>query len=907
MAKKSKPSKNMKLYSNLASSRKAKKEDRLRKKAQYKASLPKHPVKRFFYRLHPKRVAGFVFSKEGLLTFLKIFGVLMIVGIAFAASVFAYYRQDLKKINASDLTRKIQTTVNEYYDRHGKLLWEDKGDGDYKLVVKSESINKYVKDATVAIEDKSFYEHHGVSLQGIVRALVNNLKGGSTQGGSTLTQQLVKQVFLAEEAYDRSWGGVPRKIKEAILATEIERMYTKDEILTLYLNESSYGGRRNGVESGAQAYFNKSSKDLTLPEAALLASIPNQPYLYDPWNTEGNEYLIARQRYVLDQMVETGAITKEEAEEAKKFNILATVKREQNSLEDIKAPHFVLEVRDQLENQLGMTTVRAGGLKITTTLDLEAQKYAEQAVAAGAKLIGYTGADNLSMSSIDVDTGQVIAMVGSVNFSKAGYGQRNASTSLLEPGSSIKPVADYIPLFMEREGVNYGPGSILRDENIDSLYCAGSVSNCTLQNYTRGTYGNVTIRKSLGSSLNRPAVKAMYIAGTEQALKINRELGNISYCADAEFAGLSSAIGGGCRVRQVEHTNAFASIARGGSYKPITYILEVKNSSNEQLLAWKNAQGKRVVDPQTAYMVTDILADPTARSLTFGAQAYSFGFVVDGVWTASKTGTTENGRGQAKDSWMMGYSSKIATGVWSGNHDGRPMASSDNSPVRRVMNDYMYNVHHSVYAKQGKWKSGDKIAQPEGLKRMTVMGQTDIWPSWFNQSQIAKGEKMTFDKVSKKLATDCTPPDARVEVTVTKMKDPITKKDVVFGADGYDATKKDDVHKCNDAKPSVNSVQTSPNSITVNLSAGTHPLTTATVAVAGQTVFSGNASSTLRISHNFTASNQTISVTVRDRALYSSTQSFMGPNVGSNDDDGETPPTANNSSSTRRWPRQRDS
>ncbi len=878
MPKKNK-AKNMKLYSNLASSRKAKQEAKLRQKAQYKASLPKNPVKRFFYRLHPKRVAKFLFSKEGLIASLKVLGVLIVLGVALLAGVFAYFRQDLKEINANDLTRKVQTTVNVYYDRNGKLLWEDKGDDNYRLVVENKNINKYIKDATVAIEDRSFYDHHGVSVAGITRAFINNLRGKSVQGGSTLTQQLVKQVFLADEAHNRGIDGIPRKIKEIILAIEIERKYSKDDILALYLNESPYGGRRNGVESGAKSYFKKSSKNLTLPEAALLAAIPNQPFLYDPYNTEGNEALIARQHYVLDSMVEVGSITKEEAEKAKKFDILATIQQEEDSLKGIKAPHFVLEVRNQLENHLGMTTVRAGGLKIKTSLDLEAQQYAEQAVAKGATMIGATGADNMSLSSVDVDTAQVIAMVGSVDFRKAGYGQRNATTSLLEPGSSIKPLVDYIPLFKEREGVNYGPGSILRDENIDNIYCAGSISNCTLQNYTRRTYGNVTIRKSLGSSLNRPAVKAMYIAGIEDSLKTNRDLGNLSYCADNQNAGLSSAIGGGCRVKQIEHTNAYASVARGGSYKPLTYVLEVKNSSNEQLMVWKDAQGKRVVDPQTAFMVSDILADASARSLTFGAQAYGYGFVVDGVWTAVKTGTTENGHGQAKDSWMMGYSNKIATGVWSGNHDGRPLYSSDNSPVRMAMGEYMYNVHHNVYAKQNKWKSGDQIAQPEGMKRMTVMGQTDIWPSWFNQSQVAKTQKMTFDKVSKRLATECTPDEAKIEIAITKMVDPISKKEIILNSEGYNSAEKDNVHKCGDTKPSVNSVQTTPNSIMISIAQGTHQLTTATVSVGGQEVFNGSASLTIKISHNFTASKQTITVTVRDQALYSSQQSFTGPDV----------------------------
>ena len=251
------------MYSNLTRGRKTKKDAAARKKAEYLASLPKHPVKRLLYRLHPKRVAGYWFSKKGGFMALKILVACVLLGILSVGALFAYYRKDLDTIRPGELAKRVQTTVTKYLDRNGNLLWEDKGDGDYKLVVKGEDINKYMKEATVAIEDKDFYTHGGISVTGIFRSIVNNANGGSTQGGSTLTQQLVKQVFFADEAQKRGLNGVPRKIKEMILAIEVERMYDKDQILNLYLNESPYGGRRNGVVSGAQTYFGKSSKDLT--------------------------------------------------------------------------------------------------------------------------------------------------------------------------------------------------------------------------------------------------------------------------------------------------------------------------------------------------------------------------------------------------------------------------------------------------------------------------------------------------------------------------------------------------------------------------------------------------------------------------------------------------------------------
>ena len=336
-----------------------------------------------------------------------------------------------------------------------------------------------MRQATVAIEDKNFYHHAGVDPTALVRATWVTLRGGAVQGGSTLTQQLIKQVYFSDEAKDRSMSGIPRKIKEMILAIEIEKMYEKEEIITMYLNESPYGGRRNGVESAAQTYFKKSAKDLDLAESALLAAIPNNPAVYNPYNIDGNEALIERQHKVLNVMVEMGEITQEEADAAKEVDILARIQPEQSQYENIRAPWAVLEAKSQLESKYGIKTLRKGGFTIKTTIDLRAQNIAEDAVRAG---------------------GQVMAMVGSVDWNREGYGQLNAATSNLEPGSSIKPILDYTPLFMERDGVNYGPGSVLKDENIDKIYCAGTFGGCSLRNADRKFHGNITIRTALSTS-----------------------------------------------------------------------------------------------------------------------------------------------------------------------------------------------------------------------------------------------------------------------------------------------------------------------------------------------------------------------------------------------------------------------
>lgn len=290
----------MNLYSSLVYRSRAKKEAKARKEAEELAKLPKEPVKRFFAKLHPKRVFRFIFSKKGLFFFLKVTAVMFLLGVIAIGGLFLYYKKDLDEIRLDQM--KVSGTVNTYLDRNGQVLWEDKGDGDYRLVVEGENISTYMRQATVAIEDREFYNHPGVNFFAIVRAFLSSVSGRGVQGGSTLTQQLIKQVYFSDEASNRTITGLPRKIKEMILALELEKMYSKEQIITMYLNESPYGGRRNGVESAAQAYFKKSAKELTLAESALLASIPNNPSYLSPYNTAANKALIARQQKTLDVM-----------------------------------------------------------------------------------------------------------------------------------------------------------------------------------------------------------------------------------------------------------------------------------------------------------------------------------------------------------------------------------------------------------------------------------------------------------------------------------------------------------------------------------------------------------------------------------------------------------------------------
>lgn len=858
--------------------------------------LPKEPVPRFFAHFRWERIKAYWFSKAGLKRIGKIFAACILLGIIGIGALFIYYKSQLKEIKLGNLT--IDETVNTYLDRNGVVLWEDKGVDDYRLVVDEADISTYVRQATVAIEDRNFYHHPGVDLGALVRAVLSTVSGRGVQGGSTLTQQLIKQVYFSDEAASENRGGITRKIKELILSIELEKMYSKEQIITMYLNESPYGGRRNGIESAAQTYFGKNAKDLNLAESALLAAVPNNPAVLNPYNEAGHEGLIARQHKVLDVMVEMGYISQAEADEAKAVPILDQIIPESNQYENMLAPHFVMEVKHMLEEKYGIQTMRSGGFTIKTTLDYRAQEIAQEAVAAGDALRYLNGSDNIALASVDVETSQVLAMVGSINWDTPIYGEVNATTSLLEPGSTIKPVLDYSALFSIKDGdVVYGPGTVLKDENIDSLYCAGYTGACALRNASGQFYGNLTIRQSLGNSLNIGAVKALYLSGIDNALAILRGLGDKSYCVDNDQAGLSMAIGSGCGVRAIEHANTYASVARGGSYKDLVYVLEMKDASGKVVETWQDSAGERIIDEEVAYLLADILSDPNARKITFGGQANSFGFVVPGVWTASKTGTTTTTNSAvAKDAWMASFSTAVATVVWNGNHDGAGLTSSTNEIVRRVVNDYMERVHKEIYASEGRWSPEDKPIRPAGIQSLTVGGKTDIWPSWYNnkKSGVTK-TTLIFNKENHLLATSCTPESKKIEIEVTKMVDPTSGTEIWYVPEPYNDKEKDPCTNTpdEDRPPTIDITTTkgdgsSKKTLTVAVTKGSEDLKTYKLFVDGARVSpqATNSGGVLTLTYALKGNEKSVSVEVTDAAGNSFTQgsSINGPNSSSDND-----------------------
>lgn len=863
--------KKMNLYANLVASRRSKADAKARRKAEYLATLPKQPLKRLMYRLHPKRVAKFWFSKQGAITLLKLVGIGLIVLGIFIAALFAYYRRELDAFSPEQLAKSVQTTVTKYYDRNNVLLWEDKGDENYKIVVDTKDIADVMKQATISIEDKDFYKHGGISITGIARATFANLTGGTVQGASTLTQQLIKQVFFAQESQaNRIDFG--RKLKEAILSIEVERMYTKDQILTLYLNEVPYGGRRNGVESAAKTYFGISAKDLNLSQAALIAAIPQNPSYYNPYTLtpQASKDLIERQQLVLDDMAEQGYITKDQAAEAKKVAILDTIKPEISATEDIKAPWFVLAVRDQLEEQFGTKVVREGGLTVKTTLDWRIQEKAQNSIAANYKYATAINANNMALSAIDVPTGQILAMVGSYDYADKTIGAVNAATANLNPGSSIKPFI-YANLLKPQQGQNWGAGSILVDRNIKDS------TGLDIQNYDGKFKGAITMRSALGMSRNPPAIQAAQIGGLDNAIQTTKDAGDRIYCNGFDY-GLTAAIGT-CAVTEVQHANAYATLARQGVYKPEAYTLEVKNGQGQVLSQWKDDQSKSVLDPQITYILSDILSDDSARSPVFGSRAK--GFNVPGVKTATKTGTTDDGAGHAKDSWMMSYSPRMAVGMWTGRNDSKALTALTSTGNQNVVTEVQQFAHTEIFAKDGSWKAGDWFTKPAGVQTLTVNGKTDLFPSWYTKPKNAEGEKIAFDKVSMKKATECTPDKAKIEVTVQSYEDPLTKKKTYVATDGYDANATDDRHNCSDVKPFVSLTVTGAPAKTVTIAAsvtqGTFPLSTVAIYADGQEIANVpvSASGALSpITYTFTtAGSHTITATLIDSGFYEGTAS----------------------------------
>ncbi len=593
----------------------------------------------------------FKLPKKWWLKALVVFVILLFVGILLSVAVFAWFSRDLPDPDKL-LTRTLAQSTR-IYDRTGEtILYEIHGD-EKRTLVQLEDVPDYLKKATIAIEDKNFYQHSGFDITGFIRAVAVNILsvGKSRPGGSTITQQLVKNAILtSEKTYTR-------KIKELVLSYQIERKFSKDQILKLYFNEIPYGSVAYGIESAAQIYFGKSVRDINLAEAALLAALPQSPTYYSPYGSH-TDVLFGRQRYILDLMVEQGYITAEEAEAAKNAEIAF-----QSSREPITAPHFVFYVRELLTQKYGEKMIEQGGLKVVTTLDTYKQKIAEESVTEGIDKVKSYGGSNAALVALDPKNGDILAMVGSVDyFDAANDGNVNVTIRDRQPGSSFKPVA-YATAFTK----GYTPETMLFDVRTNF----GGNPAYIPRNYDGREHGPISMRRALAGSLNIPAVKTLYLAGINDTLELAKMLGYTTL-NDPDRYGLSLVLGGG-EVKLLEHVGAFATFAREGLRHPPNPILRVEDKDGKIIEEYQN-EDISVMAEGVARNINSILSDNAARSFIFGSRNY---LTLSDRSVAAKTGTTNDFR----DAWTIGYTPSLAAGVWVGNNDNTAMKSGADGSV----------------------------------------------------------------------------------------------------------------------------------------------------------------------------------------------------------------------------------
>ncbi len=603
---------------------------------------------------HSQRKASKL-KKAGKELSLIIFG-LALLTIASVAVWIA--RMDLPDFN--NFENRSVSNSTKIYDRTGKIVLYNIHDNIRRTEVPFDKISPYIKQATISIEDAHFYEHNGFRPFSFARAMLANLQsGGFSQGGSTIDQQVVKNALLTRDKT------IARKVKEIILALKLDAQVPKDTILSIYLNESPYGGTMYGVEEASLSFFNKHASDVTLSEAAYLAALPQSPTYYSPFGKHVAA-LDKRKNLVLSRMHDLGYITEEEMKTAQNEKV-EFVKDDSNSG---KALHFVFYVREYLEQKYGIDVVQNGGLKVITTLDYELQKKMEDIVKQGAlENEKKFKAKNAALVAINPKNGEILAMVGSRDFfDKAIDGQYNIATANRQPGSSFKPIV-YAAAFQK----GFTPETILFDVKTEfSALCdengnpkpgVKSTSCYSPENYDGLFRGPIALRDALAQSLNVPAVKLLYLTGLNTAITLAQKMG-LSTITDPARYGLSLVLGGG-EITLLELTNAYGVFANNGIYSHPQSIKEVRDVDNILLEKTTTTQTE-VLPEQVTSLISNVLSDNVARTPSYGANsALYFGDRP----VAAKTGTTND----YKDVWILGYTPSLVIGMWAGNNDNTPI------------------------------------------------------------------------------------------------------------------------------------------------------------------------------------------------------------------------------------------
>lgn len=631
----------------------------------------------------------FTLSRQKLVVYI-VGGVigLVVFGYIGALGLFAWYGRDLPQPGKLAESRGNSTI---FYDRNDKIIYEMYQDKN-RVPVKVEDISQHLMDATVAIEDKRFYQHNGISEYGILRAAVNSLIG-NPQGGSTITQQLIKNVLLTSERK------LSRKIKEAILAYQVENKYTKKEILGMYLNEAPYGGTFWGVGSASMGYFGKSPKDLTLVESAIMAGLPQNPPRFSPFIGEKDAWK-GRTRDVLRRMREDEYISKEEEEKA--LAQLDKVKFESPKL-SINAPHFIFYIKRMIDEEYGPSLLTSG-VKVKTTLDLEMQKKAEEIVKKEIKELKDFKVGNGALVATDPTTGEIIAYVGSYDYNDEAFGKFDVvSQANRQPGSTLKPI-EYAAAFEK----GYTPATVIMD--VKTTFANQGQEDYIPVNYDGKYRGPVQLRFALGNSLNVPAVKLLAMIGIRDFMERAYSMGLDSMEPTQENMnnlGLSASLGGG-ETTLLHLAQAYGVFANGGRKVELEGIMEINDFNGKKIYKKGKPKEKEVLSPDISFLISHILSDNNARMDAFGPSSY---LNVPSKTVAVKTGTTNDKR----DNWAVGYTKNVVLGVWVGNNDNSPMnqkISSGATGASPIWHDVMVELLK-------KYKDGI-IDKPDNVKAVEI-------------------------------------------------------------------------------------------------------------------------------------------------------------------------------------------
>ncbi|MFA5083841.1 MAG: PBP1A family penicillin-binding protein [Candidatus Paceibacterota bacterium] len=604
----------------------------------------------------------------------KIIALTALIVLGLATAGLMYLSSLIKNLpSMAEVNDHLLAQSTKIYDRTGEVLLYEIHAAENRTVISFEEIPDYVKEATIAIEDHDFYNHPAFDLKAIIRTIFNNLIHGQSKGASTISQQLAKNAFLSPEKT------IKRKLKELALAIQLERRYTKDEILAFYLNQIPYGSNIYGIETAAQTYFAKPAKELDLAEAATLAALIQAPSYYSPWGYHVEE-LKKRQEFVLDKMFELGFIDAQQKDQAKNTELVFA----SPSLDAFKAPHFVMEVKEYLDSRYGEEMVQKGGLKVITTLDYGMQKVAETAVAEGAQRNEnlYQG-KNAALVAQDAKTGQILALVGSRNYSDIeNEGNFNVATQgLRQPGSALKP---FVYLTALKKG--YTPDTILFDVPTEfaanNPICPAIVDFTNEdpacfhpKNFDKRFRGAVDLKNALAQSINVPAVKMLYLAGPDNVLKTLHDFG-ITTLTDPQRYGLSLVLGGG-EGKPIDLVGAYSVLAQEGVRHSQVMILKVEDSNGGTLEEYRNQEHK-VIDPLYPRLINNILSDKDLRQSLFSSSLNLTVFPDQEV--ALKTGTSND----FHDAWALGYTPSLVVGVWAGNNDNAPMQQQAGSILAAV-------------------------------------------------------------------------------------------------------------------------------------------------------------------------------------------------------------------------------